>query len=302
MDLPLQVSKELLSEDAPLALLADYVPFESLPTALLEVGPAFKAALDGNVAAARELKQAWRIVTEKLSAGLNYAELDSVMMTAKLAELPLLDTVYRDPIAGLYAWALVAIRENLQDPIAYPRHSVDLSTLLQFQQAVSAASVDELGAVARVKSLGVSNEDIGRWIEVSPQAVSMYDRGQISPRPGPADRLSRLGRLGQTFSELFKPASVRPMFNERMVPLLGGRTYRQALDDGFSPDVLIDVARRAVGGQPESEEGARYLAGLRATQQLGRFEAEHSAGTLSLAAAPAQGQIRQAPGRRRTAQ
>ncbi len=281
LELAPNVCKRLLSDYQPLELLNQQLPRERMTAQNeSEVAEAFASALQGNVAGARRLGRAWRQVSSDLakcleqSAGL---KVNSAALTARLSALPLLDTVHRVPLTGLYEWALVAIRELAASPVSYPSYeAVDSLSLVRFMQAVSAASVDELGPVTRVKlTFSVSSEDVGRWIGVTAQAVSLYERGRGRPSPGVADRLGRLVRLAETFSEILKPESVVPVFAHRQVPLLAGRTYRQALDDEFIIDVLIDVARRGAGRQPETEAGARYLSSSRVAAALAAFEAAH---------------------------
>lgn len=120
-----------------------------------------------------------------------------------------------------------------------------------------------------VATLCVSLDDVARWIGGSGQEVGCG--AGPSPLPEPViDRLTSLARLAETFAEVLEADAIVVVFAQRSVPLLGGLTHRAALDAQWSIDVLIDIARRSAGRQPETEAGARYFAGPAAAASLAR--------------------------------
>ncbi len=278
MDLNLgsAVCRRLLSANAPLELLASCLP--TIDSGVrVRVRALLDGALDGNVASARGLTAFYEQAAASLAdcfarTGADAVDLD---LSAHLLGLPQLDTVYDHPAAGLFQWALVGIRQGRQRPVSYPvRRGVDPVVVARYGQAMSTALLDRVSSVRRIKlAFDVSNEDIGRWTGVSSQSVSAWERGASEPKPNNAVTLTRLRRLAETFSEVVRSDRIAQTFAGRPIPLLAGHTYSSALDAGVEVDVLIDVVRRTVGRKPETEMGARWLAGPHAAAALAEYEA-----------------------------
>ena len=275
LDLDKATCRRLLSSRTPLVVLAGHLPAVSTERSEA-VGQLVEGALKGNVTAARGLAACFRQASAELLTCLADVGAEGVEvneLTPRLFTLPQLATLRDEPWQGLFQWALVAIRESLDRPVAFPSQPVDVETLAQYGQAVSTALRDALGPVTRIKqTFKVSSEDIGRWTGVSSQAVSAWERGVSDPKPAAEARLLRLDRLSVVFAETLEPELIPSTFREAEVPLLGGSTYYNALDADHPVDVLIDVVRRGSGRGPETEAGARYLDGPGAAEALQSFE------------------------------
>jgi len=256
-------SPDLMQRSVPRAEVGDLASSASVQSLLA-------GAFDGNVAAARGLATRYQQAATELAHALGEPEPAGahgrLTLRSHLFSLPLLATVHDSPALSLYQWALVGLRQARQTPVPYPvADNVDAPALVRFERAMSAALTDEVGEVSRIKIvLDVSNDDIGRWTGVSPQAVSAWERGQSIPKSATHNRLRRLVRLAAAFSEALKPDRIPAIFHGREVPMLGGLTYYEALDKDFDVDVLIDIVRHGSGRRPETEAGSRYLDGAEA--------------------------------------
>jgi DNA-binding transcriptional regulator YiaG len=257
----LSLATELLGDEPLQAALQ--IQIEPDATIILVVD-----ALAGNVPAARRLLQdLWPRIIQKILLLVNEQDLmeeDQVALEAHLVKLPVLATVYERPSEALAQWAIVGVREILGRPVSYPRaRPVSPSVFWDFERALLCAQTTELDDARLVKSvLDVSYDEIGRWLGVSGSAVSAWARGVSEPRPAVALRLREIADFAATMDENLRPDRIAPLFAASPVPALGGRTYKQAFDDGETPAFCTDVLRRGVGLPPRTVRGWAWLTGL----------------------------------------
>jgi hypothetical protein len=188
-------------------------------------------------------------------------EQSKASFNALLINLPSLSTVWVDPGKGLAQWAVIAVREILEQPLGYAHaHRWGVRQHAEFASAVSGVALDPYFSVSRIKQvLGVTNDDIAKWLGTSKQAVAQWDRGQTNPRPGAARNLAQLGDFANVMWENILPDRIPAMFTLDKVPALGGKTYRQAIESGHDLPFLTDVLRVGVGLSPITVEGWNWI-------------------------------------------
>ena len=109
--------------------------------------------------------------------------------------------------------------------------------------------------------LGADAELLAAWLGEPAQLVADWACGRSVPGPAAQRLLRRLGTFADVLEGIVVPERIVSVVHDRLVPLLGGRSYARALAEGMDVDVVIDVARRAAGWPALSQAGRAYLNG-----------------------------------------